>query len=156
LPEKLNTWVAHANAGCLGKSSVQQLPAMTGSLQQLTYRLQDVMDLRGCVHATQGVTAIRQDMLEWQNQFSETLQKLATDPSAGRQLIRGQLKDLLTRAEDQMTVTMKGKVSGNVSNRDLENFYCLLAAYRSSSEALGEYVGVTDVIDWTHWHQERF
>jgi uncharacterized membrane protein YccC len=156
LPEKLNAWVAHANAGCLGKSSVQQLPAMTGSLQQLTYRLQDVADLRGGVHTTQGLTAMRQDMLDWQNQFSETLQKLAVDPSAGRRLARGRLKDLLTRAEDRMIAITKPDASENVSNRELENFYCLLAAYRSTSEAVVEYVTATDAIDWTRWNQERF
>jgi uncharacterized membrane protein YccC len=156
LPEKLNTWVAHANADCLGKSSVQQLPAMTGSLQELTYRLQDVMDLRRGVHTTQGVTAMRQDRLDWQKQFSQTLQKLAADPSAGRRLACGRLKDLLTRAEDHMTAIMKPDASDNVSNRELENFYCLLAAYRSSSQAVVEYVTATDAIDWTRWNQERF
>ncbi|MFZ9023120.1 MAG: FUSC family protein [Anaerohalosphaeraceae bacterium] len=156
LPDKLNTWVAHANAGCLGTSSVQQLPAMTGSLQGLTYRLQDVMDFRGRVHTTQGAAAMRKDMHQWLKQFSETLQELAADPSAGRRLARGRLKDLLTRAEDRMAGIMKPDVSRNVSNRDLENVYCLLAACRSSSQAVVEYVTATDPIDWTRWHQERF
>ena len=156
LPDKLNTWVAHANAGCLGTSSVQQLPAMTGSLQRLTYRLQDVMDFRGRVHTTQRAAAMRKEMHQWQSQFSETLQELAADPSAGRRLARGRLKDLLTRAEDHMTVIMKPEASRNVSNPDLENVYGLLAAYRSSSQAVAEYVTATDPIDWTRWHQERF
>ena len=45
---------------------------------------------------------------------------------------------------------------GQLSDQDAENFYCLLGAYRSVSEALVDYAGYADVIDWPRWREERF
>jgi len=45
---------------------------------------------------------------------------------------------------------------GQIIAAERENFYRLLGAYRSVSEAIGDYVEKAEVIDWNYWREERF
>ena len=43
-----------------------------------------------------------------------------------------------------------------LSDRDGEDFYRLIGAYRGLSEALIEYAGSAEGIDWKRWRESRF
>ena len=58
--------------------------------------------------------------------------------------------------ETRIMESMDKAVDGQFSGQDAENFYRLPGAYRSVSDALVDYAGNTDVIDWTHWREEHF
>jgi hypothetical protein len=45
---------------------------------------------------------------------------------------------------------------GQLGPQDGENVYRLLGAYRSVSEAMGDYVASTDAIHWSRWKEEKF
>jgi hypothetical protein len=61
---------------------------------------------------------------------------------------------------EQMEVRIKEALNkadkGQLSDRDGENFYRLLGAYRGVSEAAVAYAGVSGAIDWMPWYEERF
>ena len=55
-----------------------------------------------------------------------------------------------------MRDTLDKTPDGQLSDRDEENFYHLLGAYRGVSEALVDYAGSSGGIDWARWREERF
>jgi len=62
------------------------------------------------------------------------------------------MKHLEARTRDTLDKTPDGQLG----DRDEENFYHLLGAYRGVSEALVDYAGSAGEIDWACWREERF
>jgi hypothetical protein len=58
--------------------------------------------------------------------------------------------------EKRIMETLDKTPTGQFGERDGENFYRLLGAYRSVSEALVDCAGNAGAIDWTRWQEERF
>jgi hypothetical protein len=87
----------------------------------------------------------------------EIFQRLSEHPAAGeRETFRTKLDGILYHLEERIKGALDKAPDGLISERDGENFYRLLGAYRGVSEALVNYAGSTDVIDWTQWEEARF
>jgi hypothetical protein len=82
---------------------------------------------------------------------------LAEEPDAGdKETFRARLAEIIDHLEQRIEETLDKAVEKQLSDRDGENFYRLLGAYRGVSEALVEYVGSAETIDWGPWQEERF
>jgi hypothetical protein len=156
LPAKLNVWLPHADPTVLGAESVQQLPALAGSLQTLTYRLQELLEVRGLPQSPQLVTALSDDMQAWRQQVIEAFQYLSADPSYRKKRIRGRLNKKLAQFEEHIEAQLDGADGVSLSLADQENAYRLLGAYRGVSQALLDFAIVAGNVDWTPWYEERF
>jgi hypothetical protein len=156
LPAKFSAWVAHADPAVLGAASVQQLPALVGSLQALTYRLQELLEVRGLPQSPQLVTALSDDMQTWRQQVIEAFQYLSTDPSHRKKRIHGRLNEKLAQFEKHIEAHLDGADGVSLSLTDQENVYRLLGAYRGTSQALLDFAMVAGNVDWTPWYEERF
>jgi hypothetical protein len=156
LPAKLNIWVPHADPTVLGAESVQQLPALAGSLQTLTYRLQELLEVRGLPQSPTLVTALRDDMQRWHQQVIDAFRHLYADKSYKRTLLRGRMEERLAQLERHIETHLDGTGGEGLSPTDQENIYRLLSAYRGASLALLDFVNVTANVDWTPWYEERF
>ena len=62
----------------------------------------------------------------------------------------------MIRLEARIREALDKAPEDRISDRDAENFYRLLGAYRGVSEALVEYAGNAGGIDWERWREERF
>jgi hypothetical protein len=157
LPRKLGAWAPHIDTKALPGTSPQQVQAVVTSLQGLTYRMQEVLEERGNPQAQFLVQELQADVQAWRLRVQETFQRLSEDPAAGeREAFRTRLAEIMTRLEERIKGTLDKAPEGQFSDRDGENFYRLLGAYRGVSEALINYAGSTDVIDWTQWEEARF
>jgi uncharacterized membrane protein YccC len=156
LPAKLNIWVPQADPTVLGAESVQQLPALAGSLQTLTYRLEELLEVRGLPQSPTLVTALRDDMQRWHQQVIDAFRHLYADKSYKRTLLRGRMEERLAQLERHIETHLDGTGGDGLSPTDQENIYRLLSAYRGASLALLDFVNVTANVDWTPWYEERF
>jgi hypothetical protein len=145
LPGKLNTWAAHADPGVLGSASVQQLPGLVNRLQALSYRLQELQEVRGLPQSAHLTAALKSDMLAWRERVLDIMQQLSKDPAYRKRLDRNRIQQCLD-----------SKTENELSSADEQNFYRLLGAYRGTSEALLDFAQQAAKVDWTPWYQERF
>ena len=79
------------------------------------------------------------------------------DPAAGeREVYRSRLSEIIDHLEKHIKAALDQMPKGQISDRNAENFYRLLGAYRGVSEALVIYAGSAATIDWEQWKEERF
>ena len=129
---------------------------MTSNLQTLTYRMQELLDARANPQAELLVRELLTDVRVWHIQIQEALQHFHRVPAfthmavLSEQLTRS-IEHLEGRIEETLNKAGKGEFE-----RDGENFYHLLGAYRGLSEAIIEYAGTAEGIDWDQWRESRF
>jgi hypothetical protein len=63
---------------------------------------------------------------------------------------------MTTRLEAEVRDALDTGERGSLDREDEERLYLILAAYRSVSEALVDYVETAATIEWTPWREERF
>jgi hypothetical protein len=98
-----------------------------------------------------------EELRAWHAALQEALGKLADDPTAGRaEGARQRLATMTTRLEAEVRDALDAGGRGSLDREDEERLYLILAAYRSVSEALVDYVEKAATIDWTPWREERF
>jgi uncharacterized membrane protein YccC len=156
LPAKLDAWAAHADPAVLGEGSVDQLPLLVNSLQALTYRLQELLEVRGLPQAPLLADPLSDDMLAWRGRVIKAFQHLSEDPSAGKAPPRPRLEERLEQLEKRIQECLDKPGSTSLSPTEQQNFYSLLSAYRGTSEALLDFADLAANVDWTPWYEERF
>jgi uncharacterized membrane protein YccC len=157
LPRKLMVWAPHIGKKALSGSSPQQVQAVVTSLQGLAYRMQALLEERGNPQAQFLVQELQADVRAWRLRVQETFQRLSKNPAAGeREAFRSRLDGILGHLEKRIKGALDKAPEGPFSDRDGENFYRLLGAYRGVSEALINYAGSAGTIDWAQWKEARF
>jgi hypothetical protein len=157
LPRKLGVWAPHIDTKTLPGISPQQVQAVVTSIQGLTYRMQELLEERGHPQAQFLVQELQADVRAWRLRVQETFKRLSEDPSVGeREAFRSRLDGILGHLEERIKDALDKVPEGPFNDRDGENFYRLLGAYRGVSEALINYAGSTETIDWAQWKEARF
>ena len=155
LPRKLRAWVPHIDTKALSGTSPQQIQAVVTSMQGLTYRMQELLEERGNPQAQFLVQELLADIRAWRLRVQEAFQRLSEDPAAGeRETFRSKIDGILDQLEERIKGTLNKAPEGKFSDRDGENFYRLLGAYRGVSEALVNYAGSANTIDWAQWKKK--
>jgi len=89
--------------------------------------------------------------------MQEIFQSLAEDPAAVNQkALQSRLDRKLAQLEVRIKEALNKADEGQINNRESENFYRLLGAYRGVTEAAVAFAGVSGRIDWKPWYEERF
>jgi len=157
LPQKLLVWAPHIDTKTLPGTPPQQVQAVVNSLQGLTYRIKELLEERGSPQAQFLVQELQADLRTWRLRVQETFERLSEDPTAGdREAFRTKLDGILDHLEEHIRAALNQASEGLFSDRDGENFYRLLGAYRGVSEALVNYAGNIGPIDWAQWREEKF
>jgi hypothetical protein len=156
LPAKLKTWSAHADPVFLGSESVQNLPEMISRLEALSYRQQELLEVRALPQSPVLVEALGEDMQAWRDKIIAALHLLSADPSQSGSLVREGLDKRLARMEQRVAEVLNDH-SIEQQGREYEaNFYRLLGAYRGTSLALLDFAELAVNVDWNPWFEERF
>jgi len=157
LPAKLGTWAPHVDAKVLSGTTPEQVQTLVTSLQTLTYRMQHLLEERDTPQAHLLVKTLFEDVRAWRLGLQAVLQGLAENPAgADGDALRVRLDGVLERLEEKIKGALNETAEGQFSDQDAEEFYRLLGAYRGVSEALVDYAGNADAIDWEPWREERF
>lgn len=157
LPTKLGTWGKFIDTGPMSDKTPQQIQAIVTSTQALTYRVKELLEIQDDPQAAYLVQELRDDMQAWRRALQTVFQRLAQDPAVGQhEVLLEKMKQVLHTLEERIEVTMASATRGQINQQEGESFYRLLGAYRGLSEALVDYSGSTDVIDWAPWREEKF
>ncbi len=157
LPTKLGGWARFIDSKALPGTSPQQVQAVLTSLQGLSYRMNELLEERGASQAPFLVQELLLDVRAWRVKVQETFERLAEEPDAGKkETFRTRLTQRIDHLEQRIEETLDKAAGRQLSDRDSENFYRLLGAYRGVSEAIIEYAGSAHTINWNRWREERF
>ena len=157
LPTKLGVWTRFIDSKALPGTSPQQVQALVNSLQPLSYRMNELLEERGSKQAPFLVQELRSDVRAWRVKVQKTFQRLAEKQDTGdKETFRSKLAEIIDHLEQRIEETLDKAVENQLSNRDGENFYRLLGAYRGVSDALVDYAGSAHAINWNVWREERF
>jgi len=157
LPAKLGSWAPHLDNWALSGTSAAQVQTLVTRLQSLTYRMQQLLREGNTPQAPLLVQNLLTDFQAWHTGVQETFQRLSGNPASGeQQALRSRVTDTVNHMEQRIAETLNNTAAGQLSDRDEENFYRLLGAYRGVSEALVDYASSNSDIDWAQWREERF
>ena len=157
LPAKLGSWAPHLDNWALSGTSAAQVQTLVTRLQSLSYRMQQLFSECSTPQAPLLVQNLLADFQAWHTGVQETFQRLSGNPASGeQQALRTRLTGVVNHMEQRIAETFNNTAGGQLSDRDEENFYRLLGAYRGVSEALVDYASSSSDIDWAQWREERF
>jgi hypothetical protein len=123
----------------------------------LGHRLQEMLEIRRNPQAQFLVDELSEDIRDWRVKMQEIFQSLAEDPTAvNPEALQSRLDRKLAQLEVRIKEALNKAGEGQINNRESENFYRLLGAYRGVAEAAVEFAGVSGEIDWMPWYEERF
>jgi len=157
LPQKLGAWGKIVNTGVLSETTPEQLQVLTANLQTLVYRIQELLDARARLHADLLAHELLSDMSDWRLKIQEVLSEFSLESTiVPPNKLREQLTVILEHLEISVEEMLNNVERDKFSTQDEENFYRLLGAYRGLSEAMIEYAGTAEGIDWDQWRESRF
>jgi hypothetical protein len=139
------------------EGSSEQLPMLATRLHMLGHRLQELFEARRNPLAQFLVDELSEDIRDWRVKMQEIFQSLAEDPAAvNPEALQSRLDRKLAQLEVRIKEALNKAGEGQISNRESENFYRLLCAYRGVAQAAVDYAGISGAIDWMPWYEERF
>ncbi len=157
LPQKLDAWGEVVDTRKLPGTTPEQVHALTTNFQALAYNMQNLMDIGANPQAELLVRELLPDVRTWRRVVQEILQAFSLAPKAGSaDTLNERLTAIFTHLENRIEETMDKTREGELSDRDGENFYLLLGAYRGLSQAMIKYAGTAEGIEWDRWRKYRF
>jgi len=157
LPGKLAIWGKMIDHRAFPSTSPEQVQPLVNSLQALAFRLTELVDAGGQPQAEPLVRELLDDVRGWRQAievlFRGWAEELAAE-SAGK--LEKRLDAKLSTMETRINETFNRIEPDKLKDEDYVNFYRLLGTYRGLSEALVEYVQLTQGINWTQWEEARF
>ena len=157
LPTKLGSWIPYLDSWVLSDTSADQVQTLVTRLQSLSNRMQQLLRERNTPQAPLLVQNLLTDFQAWRTGVQDTFLQLSENPSTGEEdALRTRLNGMVAHMEQCIAETMDKASAEQLSDRDEENFYRLLSAYRGISEALVDFTETAGVIDWAPWREERF
>lgn len=157
LPTKLGSWLPHVDTGALAGTSPKELQALVNSMQSLTYRMQQLFDEHGVPQANVLMQELREDFHAWRLEVQSFFQSLSENQVVGDwQALRDRIGKIMANLEGRIKEGLEKTGESRLSEQEAVNFYLLLGSCRGVSEALVDYAGCADAIDWAGWREERF
>jgi uncharacterized membrane protein YgaE (UPF0421/DUF939 family) len=157
LPTKIGSWLPHLDLHFLPGTTMDQVKNLLSSLQSLAYRIQLLREERNTPQADFLVQAFFKDFRSWRIQVQSCFEQLATAPDRLDGVkMRTLLNEKMVQLEARVQETLNKAPETPTREQDAVNFYSLLGAFRSVSEALVDYVGKAAAIEWAPWQGDRF
>ncbi len=157
LPTKIGSWLPHLNLRFLPGTTMDQVKDLLTSLQSLAYRIQLLSEERNTKQADFLVQEFTTDFRSWRIQVQSCFEDMAATPDAMDFIkIRTLLDEKLGQLEERVREVLDKAPETLTRDQEAVNFYSLLGAFRSVSEALAHYVEKAAAINWTPWQEDRF
>ena len=156
LPKKLGEWTPLIDTKALPGTATVQVQILVHRLQRLAYHMQQLMDARSRPQGDLLISELLDDVRSWRLDAQALLLKFIKNPAA---IPSDVLREHLMAKMDQLEARIEqvlNKIGGEFDEHDGENFYRLIGAYRGFSEALLEYAGTAENIEWQRWQESRF
>lgn len=157
IPSKLGVWSKFIDFKPLVGTSPVQVQSVVTSLEELSGRFRELIEERNAVKNHFLAGELSEDARAWRQILQGGLGRLRSIPTdQDVATLRASLNEIMKKLETRIKETLDQGVEGKVSAREGENFYRLLGAYRSVSDALIGCAVNAGTIDWVRWREERF
>jgi hypothetical protein len=157
IPAKLGVWAKFIDYKPLVGTSPEQVQSVVTSLEELSGRFRELIEERTAVRNHFLAGELSEDARAWRLILQKGLSRLRSIPTdQDIATLRASLNEIMKKLETRIKETLDKGVEGKVSARDGENFYRLLGAYRSVSDALVGCAVNAGTVDWVRWREERF
>lgn len=157
LPNKLEGRGKSVPIDALPGTTREQVDMLVANLRGVTYRIEELLDARQGEHSQFLAQELLADLIAWRDAVHRGILAMSEDPAAGDQpTYRERLASRLGLLELRLKETMDKAADDQISDREGDNFYRLLGAYRGLSEALLAHAGNAGGIDWEPWRETRF
>jgi hypothetical protein len=159
LPDKLAALGKRIDYRLLSGQTAEQVQAVATSLQAVAYRIKDLVDARNSPLNDLLVAAVIDDVRAWRILAQEQFRLWADDPAQAVEPgvdIHDRLMARIPRLEAQIGKSLRGIEEGQLSEKDYENFYRLMGAFRGLSESGTAFERSAQSIDWALWKEARF
>jgi uncharacterized membrane protein YccC len=157
IPVKLGPWARFMNLKVLPGTSAQDIQAVITGLQELSGRIKDLYQERSSLKDQYLISELSDEARNWRLVLKETLQDVSNLAEGfGQETVQARLTDSMHELENRIRHVLNKLTPGQVEPGDKENFYRLLGAYRSVSNALISHAANASAIDWSRWREERF
>ncbi len=156
IPTKISAWGKAIDQNLFPGNTPKQIQNLVTSIQTLVYRLEQFLDT-GVVFRSEPVSVeLHKDVNTWHSVIAKTFSNWATAPEAESvATLKERLETGLTRIERRIE-SVVNRTDVEVGRQEGENFFQLIGGYRGVSEAALAYAGAAQVINWSHWREERF
>ncbi len=157
LPEKMGRWSSQISRQDFPGNSPEQVKMLVSSLGGLSYRLQELLELKNLPQATSLVKELSTQVHEWRQvmQHGFVLVARGEAPGSAERLVAN-LTDRLAGIEHSLDAVMVSTADDQLGDDEFENAYRLLGAYRGVANAAIAWLSVAEQVDWAQWHEECF
>jgi hypothetical protein len=157
LPQKLAVWQRVLPKAALGSTPPENLRMLVSGLQDLSYRMQALFQVRRQPPKDTVLNMFLADIQTWRTGIQEVFDRLAIDPgSQAPEDLRLQMKNMLQRFEGQIEEVLAKQDAVTISLEDGERMYRLLGAYRGVSKTTVDCATSARAIDWDALRKARF
>jgi hypothetical protein len=157
LPAKLAQWGRSLTPAARGASTPEQVRAYVQGLDELSFRIQALLEARIAHQSATLVHELRPDIRAWRTGVEGILRALAVNPmSADYQNLRSRLLSTLSRLELRIKEVLDKTDEKIVAAQEFENMYRLLGAHRGVSESLVRLTKHAADVDWKRLREARF
>ncbi|MGA9234581.1 MAG: FUSC family protein [Desulfobacterales bacterium] len=156
LPAKLAAWGKAIDRKHFPENTPEQTQVLVTSIQALVYRLEQFLEAGVVLRAEPLSRELREGIMTWHVGLEAIFGRWARNPEAEPvAALRQRLKSGLIRLEAQIEEVVN-QAEEDMTREEGENFFRMLGGYRGVSEAALAYAGAAQVINWSHWREERF
>ena len=153
LPAKLAAWARFIDPRALPGTTPAQVTAVVTTLDDLMGRLHELREVRGHTQMLQ----LSDEIETWRRELEAVFRRLSERPDAvDGEALRAALDGFLVRLETRVREVIAGPDASPLTADEATDFYRLLGAHRSVSEALVDYARAAGAIDWSPWREARF
>jgi uncharacterized membrane protein YccC len=159
IPGKLAVLEQRLDYRLLSGQTPEQVQTMIAGLGAIAYRIKELARAGKLPQADRLVTAVIEDLREWRLTAQNQLRLWGEDPALAASqadAMRDRLLARISRLEEKMGETLRDIQEGQLSERDLENFYRILGAFRGLSESGIAFSTAAEGIDWKQLREARF
>ncbi|WP_156944737.1 FUSC family protein [Bradyrhizobium sp. Ec3.3] len=157
VPGQLAIWASALPAAALGRSSTNQVLALVDSLQALSYRMQDLIEIRATPQSQVLARELLSEVRKWRLGLQDIFGNLSQRPEAADFAdFRARLDAMLEQLEGQIEEAVAVADKAGTSTTENENSVRLLGAFRGVSEALVNFARQAGGIDWACLREARF
>ncbi len=159
IPDKLAALGQRIDNRLLSGQTPEQVQALATILQDLAYRIKELVEARKSPQADLLVAAVIDDVRAWRMLAQKQFRLWADNPAQPVEPgvdMQDRLTLRISKLEAKIGERLRIAGEGQLSEEDYENFYRYLGAFRGLSQAVAFYLQNAQGINWAQWKEDRF
>ena len=156
IPDKVRGWLRLLSPQAIPPDNIPNLAAVVDDLEELSYRLRDLVDAKSKPQADFVIRELRQDVRAWRHEIEESIKRLTSDEFRAEAASGARLREAMAVLEAKIEAKLRLDSEGRPSDQESENLYRFLGALRDVGDAVTKVARRALAIDWPRLREARF